>query len=46
MTVRRFVAFDFAAPGDYDLGPVFCKENGSVAADAGGAAGDQSNFVL
>ncbi len=41
-----FVAFDFAAAGDDYLRSVFCEEDGSVASDAGGAAGDQGDFIL
>ena len=43
---ESFVAFGFAAACKHDLGAALCEEDGGVAADAGGAAGDESYFVF
>src|SRR5258708_11470749 len=39
-----FIAFRFAAAGDYNLGAFLGEENGGIAADAAGSAGDECNF--
>src|SRR4029077_4234132 len=44
--IESFVAFGFAPPGENNFRAVLCEEDGGVAADAGGAASDESYFVF